>query len=78
MLNQAKNKNKLLMYLTFISVSFILVFLISGCEEEKETKILEKEDLRIGFQAPTIGHAPAHIIYQTKVLENLNLNKKLR
>lgn len=46
--------------------------MLGGCKSEKETK----EGLRVGFQAQTMGHAPAQVIYQTQALDNLKLAQK--
>lgn len=59
-----------------ILVTLICFLLIGGCVEEPVTREEPKSQIKVGFQALTLGHAPAQTIAQQNTLETLDLEPK--
>lgn len=60
-----------------IIIAILVCFLmVSGCVKEPITIEEQKSQIKVGFQALTLGHAPAQIMAQQKTLETLALEPK--
>lgn len=59
-----------------ILVTLICFLIINGCVEESTIPEKQKTPITVGFQALTLGHAPAQIITQQKTLETLAIEPK--